>query len=48
MLKKCNNSITALESKSKAPKKKRKSKVPKEIVTKIKELRQKYPNIRES
>ena len=45
MLKRGNNSIIALEPKSKAPKRKRESKVSKEIITKIKELRQKYPNI---
>jgi len=44
ILKKYNNDILSLEPKSKAPKKTRTSQVPKEIIKKIRELREKYPN----
>jgi len=44
-LKRSNNSITALEPKSKVPKTKRKSTVPQEIIDKIKSLRKEYPNL---
>jgi len=45
MLKKAENTIQAREPKSKAPKKKRQSNTPKEIVSEIKRLREKYPNL---
>jgi len=45
ILQKSNNKIEALEPKSKAPKSKRQSKVPKEIVSEIKRLREQYPNL---
>jgi len=45
MLKKAENTIQALEPKSKAPKKKRQLNTPKEIVSEIKRLREKYPNL---
>ncbi len=45
LLKKGNNQIESLEPKSKAPKKKRQSTVPREIVLEIKRLREKYPNL---
>jgi len=44
-LKNAQNKIEALEPKSKAPKTKRRSKVPQEIVAQIKYLREQYPNI---
>jgi len=44
-LKRSNNTIAALEPKSKAPKTKRKSTVPKELIEKIKDLREEYPNL---
>ena len=45
LLKKGNNKIEVLEPKSKAPKKKRQSNTPQEIVSEIKRLREKYPNL---
>ena len=45
LLKKGNNKIEVLEPKSKAPKHKRQSTVPKEIIAEIKRLRKKYPNL---
>jgi len=45
LLKKGDNKIEALEPKSKAPKRKRVSQVPREIIVEIKRLREKYPNL---
>ncbi|MDD3591973.1 MAG: integrase core domain-containing protein [Sulfurovum sp.] len=45
ILKESKYNIQALEPKSKAPKQKRTSTVPQEIVTEIKRLREKYPNL---
>jgi len=45
ILKKSNNNILSLEPKSKAPKKRRTSQVPKDIVDEIKRLREEYPNL---
>jgi len=42
ILEKNNNKIEALEPKSKTPKRKQQSKVPKEMVDKIKRVREKY------
>ena len=45
LLKKGKNKIESLEPKSKAPKHRRKSTVPRDIVLEIKRLREKYPNL---